>query len=420
MQKWAHIHRGVGTLVALGVLLLTLGRLWFQMLPNHHAPMLTHRLVGMRVCVIVDDDSDDSGSGQADRRALVSATAALLNVLVNARRAEVTVLHLGHGTNERPAELVDVAGVRWKSLPLTEHKYDASPAVAISFRVLEWLRLQRPFEHVVFATACGAAYYSLIAREQALALHESHVSLMMGTPLQMQWRKRRARARGGASIAELEVDHMQRAALAQADALAAPASALRFMHEHGWRLPPLSAPLPSTLMAEVNLEADSEAGADADADVEVGMAATSEAATPREATQPAVKATSSAGKVPLVSLWTRLQGRPAARASRRQASAGRQTASGAEDTGVAEAGDTGVAEAVMGVRAGTEIPAGMELPANSASSQPLATSAMRTAGSPPTVQLPASTGGGAASPLVSVCIVHHERGPLLLQASMHT
>ena len=99
------------------------------------------------------------------------------------------------------------SGVRWVSLPPTRHAYDGSAAAASSFRALEWLReLTQPFDHVVFHAAGGAGYYPLLAREQELALTASRVSVVSLAPRQLVWRRRPGT---GASVEELEEDHMQ-------------------------------------------------------------------------------------------------------------------------------------------------------------------------------------------------------------------
>ena len=125
-------------------------------------------------------------------------------------------------------------------LPRSRHTYDASPVVANSFRVHEWLREQPPFEHVVFQSAVGAAHYALLARGQALSLQAAHVTLIMPT-LSRQTRRAAASAGGqrhGSRVAEaIEIEYLERSAVARADVLIAADEALHQMRGRGWTLP---------------------------------------------------------------------------------------------------------------------------------------------------------------------------------------
>ena len=158
--------------------------------------------------------------------------------------ADVVVLHAGSGV---PLHVPD--GVRSVGLPHSGHKYDASPALATSLRVLEWLRGQLPFTHIVFHCTGGAAHYAILARGQALALQGTSITLVHSgsEPLRCgHGRGGLGGAAGGAAAAipgvatinvsadGLEQEHMQRRAAAHADAFLAPRATLRALRSCEW------------------------------------------------------------------------------------------------------------------------------------------------------------------------------------------
>ena len=158
--------------------------------------------------------------------------------------ADVVVLHAGSGV---PLHVPD--GVRSVGLPRSGHKYDASPALATSLRVLEWLRGQLPFTHIVFHCTGGAAHYAILARGQALALQGTSITLVHSgsEPLRCgHGRGGLGETAGGAAAAipgvatinvsadGLEQEHMQRRAAAHADAFLAPRATLRALRSCEW------------------------------------------------------------------------------------------------------------------------------------------------------------------------------------------
>lgn len=114
---------------------------------------------------------------------LVSDTSALSTLLpkvVDGVRAEVTALSLADSSSWPSFSMgADADGIQWLTLPRSSHKYDASKMVADSFRVLEWLREQPKFEHVVFHGPSTVAYYALIARDLAVDLQTTHFTLIL-------------------------------------------------------------------------------------------------------------------------------------------------------------------------------------------------------------------------------------------------
>ena len=187
----------------------------------------------LRVCIVYDAAASEPG--------LAVALAEVLRALTSSLHADVTALRLDdpRGT-PLPAILgaaIDSAGgmVRWTTLPPTRHTYDASAAAVASYRALAWLRDARlPFDHIIFHASGGAGHYALLAREEGLALTQSYVTVVVLAPRQLLWRRRPG---AGATIEELEEDHMQRGVAARADALVTSAAALRFMRAHRWKLP---------------------------------------------------------------------------------------------------------------------------------------------------------------------------------------
>ena len=322
------------------------------------------------ICVIYD--------GTRAEKSLVVLLINLLQLMASIH-AEVTVLSVADGESAAaaPAELLPAAtgssAIRWISLQPTQHKYDASLAATLSFRVLEWLRDQsHSFDHIIFHAAGGTAYYPLLAREQGLALRDTSVTLLMIAPRQLQWRRHGG---AGASIDELEEDHMQRHAASCSDAMIAPAASLRFMRGSGWRLPRLISTTAAWSPAGHGYVA---------ADARFGERGSGQNLTTPRSMQP--------GRLPILRLWS---GTAAVTRSRslRQPESGSSAAWSSPGSPLAHVG------------------------AATARSQPAAPSeggtGLRTSASGPSV--PRWSRLGAAGVLVSVCIVHHERGPVLLQ-----
>lgn len=189
---------------------------------------------GPRVCLVFDAERAEPG--------LAPVLAELLRVLVKQTNADVTALRLDDARQLAlpvALEAIDSGTVRWVALPSTQHRYDGSPAAVASYRALEWLReLESPFEHIIFHASGGGGYYPLLAREEALALVQTRVTVISLAPRELMWKRRPGL---GASIEELEENHMQRGMAMRADVLVASSVALRFMRHHRWSLPRLFA-----------------------------------------------------------------------------------------------------------------------------------------------------------------------------------
>ena len=301
---------------------------------------------GPRVCIIYDAERAEPG--------LPLALTELLRVLSTSLRADVTALRLDDSTVALPAALTAVDGrlVKWVALPPTQHTYDGSAAAVASYRALEWLRAARPpFDHLVFHASGGGGHYPLLAREQSLALAQTHISVVMLSPRQLVWKRKPG---AGASIEELEEDHMQRGVASRADALVAPSVALRFMRQHSWKLPAATAPLDGPEAARAAAAARDEGEDYSDGATDDDTAVDS----------PPMRLAS------LLELWRRLPALPKPPPAEQLLRSLQRISDDDSPAAVANRSGDGAGSAL----------------------------------------------DGSDSPLVSVVVVHHERGPLLFQA----
>ena len=354
--------------------------------------------------------------------------------------ADVVVLHAGSGV---PLHVPD--GVRSVGLPRSGHKYDASPALATSLRVLEWLRGQLPFTHIVFHCTGGAAHYAILARGQALALQGTSITLVHSgsEPLRCgHGRGGLGGAAGGAAAAipgvatinvsadGLEQEHMQRRAAAHADAFLAPRATLRALRSCEWvprtalrpRLGALDDGAPDGAMDE-----DGQGGArvgpligpvvgPAEAAASSASSASSAVVGPTGvAASSAAMAAWSRSASSLLRLWSGLA--PLTKLTK-LAPLTKLTDSAYRSELAHSAPIHGNATRMRALYPRTaawareqEQPSGGSLSGGSLSG---GSASFDGAGAPL-----AALDGGIGAPLVSVCIVHHERGTLLKQARAH-
>ena len=309
--------RAVLTLLLLCIACLLIGRRAQGWSSAHALATYAPHPWQKRVCFIIDVRRVDTAALR-----LISAS---LESTAAASNLDLTVLSVSE--DELPAEMASVGPARRIMLPRTRHVYDASAAAATSFQVLEWLReVTPPFDHIVFHSAGGVGYYSLVAREVGIALNASRISILSSLPgLRRRPSGRRIDGGAGVSLDELEEDYMQRSVAARADAMITSNAAMRVMRARRWRMPKLHAYLDPTTTSPLGVR-DVEEGEDA-----------------------AVSTPSSSSGGPLLNLWAQLPALPSNRS------------------------DT--------------------------------VSALKLA----------MDGLGDGDPLVTVCVVHHERGPLLMQ-----
>ena len=195
----------------------------------------TARRVGVRICYVLGE----AASGPAMANVYLEHLRALMRRL---RGSDITVLLLAPASTKIRASIDTLAAtvergqgsVRAAQLAISWHRYEGSRLAVLSHRVYDWLQSQPAFEIVVFGGAGGAAYYSLVARAQGLALSGARVALVESLTRRLELDRR---VGSGVSLLELEEDYMQRSASSLADALFVSAAALRSMQARAWRLP---------------------------------------------------------------------------------------------------------------------------------------------------------------------------------------
>ena len=154
---------------------------------------------------------------------------------------QVTVLYLARradgGSMEQWRSQLDAHGIQFVPLPPPAIALDALPGMATSYEAYLWLR-EREFDVIRFPDWQGHGYYTALARHQGLDFQNTIIWIGAHGPT--AWVKSMNRefmdGRG-----DLETDFMERESVALADVLTGPSQyMLRWMREHGWRMPPNS------------------------------------------------------------------------------------------------------------------------------------------------------------------------------------
>ena len=335
--------------------------------------------------------------------------ASLLQSLVRSKQAHVTVLQLHDDSAQSHSELAAISGVHWTSLPPTKHKYDGSAAATASFRTLEWLRGASTYDHIVFHEADGVGHYPLLAKELGMALTASRVSVISLAP--------RAHTGAGVSVSDLEETYMRRQVVQRADALVAPRASIRFMRSHRWRLPHYygawdergtrGGRTPSLRGEQRGEQRGNERG-----DERWNSSADGSAAELIAAAEGSLAAVDAAHRIPrrLLELWKHLP-KPAkpTRAPKeafsthelvRQLSNLHEPANHSGELGSQPAPSFSI----------------VTTSTTSATSATSTISSSNTSQAQPAAPSPSASLPLHHVPLVSVCVVHHERGPLLFQS----
>ena len=100
------------------------------------------------------------------------------------------------------ADLAHAHGsLRAAELANSRHRYEGSRLAVLSHRVYDWFRSHPAFDIVVFVGAGGAAYYSVVARAQGLALSGARVALVETLTHRLELEQR---VGSGVSLLELE------------------------------------------------------------------------------------------------------------------------------------------------------------------------------------------------------------------------
>jgi glycosyltransferase involved in cell wall biosynthesis len=124
--------------------------------------------------------------------------------------------------------------IQFCPLPASEHPIQGSQSMSISFDAYQWLRT-RDFDVIHFPELLGHGYYSVLAKHQGLAFHNT--VLCVGTHSPISW-IREINCELPMSADEPEIDFMERESVALADVVVSPSQyLLGWMHTNGWRLP---------------------------------------------------------------------------------------------------------------------------------------------------------------------------------------
>jgi GT2 family glycosyltransferase/glycosyltransferase involved in cell wall biosynthesis len=197
------------------------------------------------VCLVTWEIAGPSRNG-----GIGTACDALAELLTSAGH-DVTVLYCPGRDTEPPSprhwqDAFASRGVRFVPLPEPAVPLGGPDHLARSYRVYEWLR-GHSFDLVHFHEWLGLGYYALLAKRQGLAF--AGTTFCVGVHSPSRW-VREANRRFPDSFDDLEVDALERHCVAWADAVWSPSRyLLDWMSERGWELPAerivLPYPLPS-------------------------------------------------------------------------------------------------------------------------------------------------------------------------------
>ncbi len=205
-------------------------RVWTG-LPVNEPARLGRRL---RICIAT---SEFGGTPLGE---IGAAYLALAQALA-ARGHEVTCLNLqepglGRQTFEHWARKFKTDGLKFVQLPAVENSRLEVPAYsARSIEAYFFLKKNGPFDVVHFPDSPGAAYHTLLAKRQGLALAQTQVCV--GAYGASVWRGV-ATCEFFSDVSGLEVDFMERQSVAMADVVVSPTEyMLDWMTGRGWTLP---------------------------------------------------------------------------------------------------------------------------------------------------------------------------------------
>ncbi len=156
---------------------------------------------------------------------------------------DVTILFLlgCHPTDGNIIDWVDFyrneKGMQLVPLPMAhDPRIHASWASSVSYHTYTWLKAhQNDFDIIHFPECQGLGFYSLLARRQGLAFHNS--TFVVGTHGPTLWVKEGSQDYLR-NLGELEIDHMERTSVAAADVVVSPTQyLLGWMKQNGWEFP---------------------------------------------------------------------------------------------------------------------------------------------------------------------------------------
>jgi len=186
----------------------------------------------------------DYSSGRAASAAQLSMRSALVQSLGSAGHNVTLLLAAVEGVDGVKEAAVETRRefasykVGVATLPSHKLRYSAPAHVAVSYDVYQWLAGPGAGADVVYFTDWqGLGYYSMLAKNQSLALHDQlHVTLITGPRV---WHAVQPGGRSLRSPADLELAHMEATATELSDIVVAPSSEiLEWLQHRGWKLPP--------------------------------------------------------------------------------------------------------------------------------------------------------------------------------------
>ncbi|MFZ1119174.1 MAG: glycosyltransferase [Candidatus Binataceae bacterium] len=125
-------------------------------------------------------------------------------------------------------------GVQFCPRPTSAHPAEVPQSVGISVDAYRWLS-ERDFDVIHFPELLGHAYYSVLAKHQGLAFHNTVLCVGVHSPI--SW-IREINGELPMTVDEPEIDFMERESVALADTVVSPSQyLLGWLQSNGWRLP---------------------------------------------------------------------------------------------------------------------------------------------------------------------------------------
>lgn len=137
----------------------------------------------------------------------------------------------------RAADAFARVGIRLVALPASSIRLGGSAALALAYRVHEWLDSQS-FDFVHFPDWLGLGYFATLAKKQGRSHKKSEFCIGVHSP--SEW-IREAAGQLLSRVDDLEIESIERASIEQADAVWFPSESMkRWVVRRGWRIPAAS------------------------------------------------------------------------------------------------------------------------------------------------------------------------------------
>ena len=202
-----------------------------------HLPVTSARLARShnpaRVCIASYEFLGPSRNG-----GIGTGYSALAGALAEAGH-QVTLLYLfrswcENGTISEWQTYYRSRGIQFCPLPVFNHPADVPQSIGISIDAYRWLNA-RDFDIIHFPELLGHAYYSVLAKHQGLAFHNTVLCVGVHSPI--SW-IREINRELPLTVDEPVIDFMERESVALADAVVSPSQyLLGWLQANGWRLP---------------------------------------------------------------------------------------------------------------------------------------------------------------------------------------